>query len=101
MFSLRCKRLSGDMIEVFKMIHDSDTVNLEKLFCIDEDERTRIHSFIKIRRHVNSSIGMKFFTRRIINYIYWNHLTDVVVSCRSLSTFKIKLNEFMTSKGEI
>ena len=42
MFSLRRRRLMGD--EVFKIIHGIDKVNLEKLFCIDEDRRTRKHS---------------------------------------------------------
>ena len=41
MFSLRRKRLRADMIEVFKMIQGIDKVNLGKLFCIDEDRRTR------------------------------------------------------------
>ena len=54
---------------------------------------------LKIRRQVNSNIGLNFFTRKVINY--WNQLTDQVVGCKSLSTFKIKLNEFMTAKGEI
>ena len=31
-FSLRCKRLRSDMIEMFKMIHGIDKVNLDKLF---------------------------------------------------------------------
>ena len=53
---------------------------------------------LKIRKHVNSNIGLNIFTRRVINY--WNHLTDEVVNCKSLSTFKIKLDEFMTEKGE-
>ena len=81
------------MIEMFKMIHGIDKVNLGKLFCIDEDERTRKHSLcLKIRRHVNSNIGLNFFTTIVINY--WNHLLDVVVSCKSLSSlsiFKMKL----------
>ena len=85
--------------KVFKMIHGTDKVNLWNHFCIDEDERTRKHILcLKIRRRVNSNIGLKIFTRRVINY--WNHLTDVIVSCNSLSTFKIKLEEFMTAKGE-
>ena len=54
----------------------------------------------KIRRHVNSNIGLDFFTRRVINN-YWNHLTDEVVSCKSFSTFKIKLDEFMIAREEI
>ena len=36
-FSLRRRRLKGDMTEVFKMYHGIDKVNLGKLFCIDED----------------------------------------------------------------
>ena len=54
---------------------------------------------LKIRRHINSNIGLNFFTRRVINY--WRHLLNVVVSCKSLSTFKIKLDKFMIARGEI
>ena len=43
-FSLRRRRLRFYWIEVLKMIHGSDKVNLEKLFCADEDGRTRKHS---------------------------------------------------------
>ena len=56
-------------------------------------------SCLKIKRHVNSNIGLKFFTRRVIDC--WNHLTNEVVSCKYLSTFKVKLDEFMTAKREI
>ena len=69
------------MIEVFMMIHGIDKVNLGKLFCLDEDGRTRKHNLcLKIKSHVNSNIGLNFFARRVINYNYWNHLPDVVVS---------------------
>ena len=44
MFSLRRRRLRGDVIEVFKVIPGIDKVNLEKLFCIDQDGRTRKQS---------------------------------------------------------
>ena len=37
MFSVRRKRLKDDMIEVFKVIHVVDKVNIERLFCIDGD----------------------------------------------------------------
>ena len=68
MFSLRRRRLRSDMVEMSKMIHSTVKVNLGKLFCIDEDERTRKHSLcLKLRRHLNSNIGLKFFTRRVIN----------------------------------
>ena len=68
MLSVRRRRLRGDMIEMFKMIHGTDKINLGKHFCIDEDERTRKHSlYLKISRLANSNIGLKFSTRRIIN----------------------------------
>ena len=82
MFSQRHRRLRSDLIEVFKMIHGTDKVNMGKLFYIDEDERTSKYNLcLKIIRRVNSNIGLKFFTRRIINY--WNHLPEVVVNCKS------------------
>ena len=85
----------GGIIEAFKLIHGIDKANIGKLFCIDEEGRTRNHSLcLKIRRN-----GLNFFTRRVVNY--WNHLTDEVVSCKSLTTFKIKLNGFMSAKEEI
>ena len=63
MFSLR-RRTLRDMIEMFKMIHGIDMVNLGKLFCIDEDGRTRKHSLCsKLRRHGNSNIGLNLFTK--------------------------------------
>ena len=40
MFSLRRRRLRGDMIEMFKMIHGMDKGNIRKVFCIVEDGRT-------------------------------------------------------------
>ena len=58
MFVLRCRKLGGDMIEVFKMIHSVDKINLRKIFYIDEDGRTRKNRLgLKIRRHENSNIG--------------------------------------------
>ena len=70
MFSLRRRRLKGDMIKVFKIIRGIDKVNLGKLFCIDDDEGTRNHSLL--------------------------YLTDLLFSWKSSSIFKIKLNEFIT-----
>ena len=71
----------GDMIDVFKMIHNIK-VNLGKLCCIDEDGRRRKPSLcLKFKWHVNLNIGLNFFIRRIINY--WNQLTDEAVSCKN------------------
>ena len=63
MFSLRHRRFR-DMIEVFKMIHGIDKVNLGKLFCINKNKRTRKYCLcLKIKRHVNSYIEFNFIRR--------------------------------------
>ena len=70
MFSLRHIRLRGDMIEVFKIILGIHNVKLEKLFCIEEEGRTRKHSlYLKIRKHVNSNIGLNFFSLEELSII--------------------------------
>ena len=38
MFSLRPRRLKNDKIEMFKIIHGIDKVNLGKPFYMDEDD---------------------------------------------------------------
>ena len=92
----------GDMTEMFKMIHGIDEVNLEKLFCIDENGRKRKQFMFKnYKTYLNSYwIQLYFFTRRVINY--WNYLTNEVgpVGCLSLVKFKIILDEIMTTKEE-
>ena len=53
------------MIEALKMINGTDKVNPRKLFCIDQNRRTRKHSLsLKIRKHINTNIRLNFFTRR-------------------------------------
>ena len=83
----------GDMVEVFKMIQGIYKVNLGNIFGVDEDRKTRGYGFcLIVKRHVNLNTGLNFFSRRVINY--WNKLLDVVVGCKSLDTFKMKLDEF-------
>ena len=36
------------------------------------------------------------FLQEVMNY--WNKLPNVVVSCKSLNTFKMKLDEFMAAR---
>ena len=85
MFSLRRRRLKGDMVEVFKMIHGINKVNLGKLFCIDENlyffygRRKFIYKknfYFKILKYVNQN-KLNFFTG-VINY--WNYLPNIIIA---------------------
>ena len=67
MFSLRRRRLRGDMIEVFKMIQGIDKVNLGKLFSIDEKGRTRKQFMFKNwKTCLNSNIGLKISLEELL-----------------------------------
>ena len=57
----------------------------------------RIEVEVRMRKFKNGKAAEEVIGRVINN---WNHLIDVVVGCKSLSTFKIKLDEFMTAKGK-
>ena len=87
------------MTEVCKMIQGTDKVNLGKLFCKMSMEEQENSLCLKIRRYVNSNIGLNFFTRRVVNS--WNRIPDIVVGYKSLCTFKMKLDEFITAKSVI
>ena len=50
------------MIEMFKMIHDIDKVNIGKLCMMSMEEQENIVC-LKIKRHVNSNTGLNFFIR--------------------------------------
>ena len=50
MFSLRRKRLRGDMIDVFKMIHSIDKVNIWSFFVYVKMEEQENSFCLKIRR---------------------------------------------------
>ena len=64
MFSLRRRRLRGDMTEVFKMIHGIDEVNLGKFFLVHMRMEERENSFcLRIKRHVNPNTGLTFLSR--------------------------------------
>ena len=61
------RRLRGDMIQMLKIIHGISKVDQGKLFCIDEDGWTRNHSlYLKIRKHVNSNIGLNFSLEELL-----------------------------------
>ena len=100
LFSLKKRRLRGDMIEVYKMINGIDKVHLDKLFEFSNDDRLRRNEYhLKIKSHVNKNSALHFFTRRVIEY--WNKLSNRVVKSSSLNVFKNNLDKFMAEDESI
>ena len=84
------KRLRGNNIEVFSL--DLPWGKYRETFLYIWGWNRKKSLFLKIRKHVNSNIGLKLFTS------YWNQCTDEVVNCKSMNIFKVGLDEFMITK---
>ena len=89
--SLEFRRLRGDMIETFKILHgfyDDDTTN--SFFSLSSSV-TRGHSLKLTKYSVNTNKFRHFFTNRIINN--WNSLPQSVVASKSINCFKNGLDK--------
>ena len=89
--SLEYRRLRGDMIEVYKMVHGLyDPLSTKSLFTFKTETRTRGHSLQLEKTHANTTRYLKFFTNRIINF--WNNLPEHIVKAGTVNTFKNALD---------
>ena len=89
--SLEFRRLRGDLIEVYKIIHNIyDPLTTHSLLTIDSSSCTRSNGFKLTKPSFNTKPYKHFFTNRIVND--WNSLPNQVVSADSLNSFKNKID---------
>ena len=89
--SLAYRRLRGDLIEMYKIVHEIyDPLSTKPLFKIDTTNKLRLHCYKLIKTRVNTTMFQNFFTNRIITP--WNSLPEEVVTASSLNLFKNKLD---------
>ena len=78
LFSLKRRRLRGDLIEVYKIISGIDKVDSQYLFPNAGESKTRGHRFkVRGERYKRLQRG-NFFTQRVVSV--WNELPEVVES---------------------
>ena len=88
--TLRFRRLRGDMIETYKIIHQLyDPLVSPQLSLSARTSRGHQFKLFQERSH-RLEIRRNFFTFRIVRD--WNSLPDSVVSSESLNTFKARLD---------
>ena len=68
--SLVYRRLRGDLIQVYKCMHNH--YDTESLFLIDEGSRTCGHNLKLVREHCGKDVRKKFFSLRVNSL--WNKL---------------------------
>jgi len=97
--SLEYRRLRGDMIEVFKILHHMYDPKTTQTLLHKTDSLltvTRGHDLRLTKRSVKSSRYQHFFTNRVINT--WNSLPQEAVSVGSVNAFKGRLDKFLANK---
>ena len=94
--TLRFRRVRGDMINVYKYLHQDYEVDTTKLLPLNQDPRTRGH-YLKIQaNHCQSKIRLHFFSQRVINK--WNSLQEDTISAPSINSFKNRLDKEWNKK---
>ena len=94
--TLRYRRLRGDMIEVYKIMHGMyDPVVCPELFR-NFDNRTRGNQLKLLHTRSNLDIRKYSFSCRVVSM--WNLLPDYVILSGSLDLFKVNLDKFWIDK---
>ena len=88
---LEYRRLRGDYIEVYKILHQIyDPLTTETLLTFDSNNITRTNTLKLKKNRVNYLPYQKFFTNRVITN--WNRLSRDIVRAETLNSFKNKLD---------
>ena len=85
--TLAYRRLRGDMIQVFKLMHGFVDVKKEKIFVMADPERGTRGNSLKLQKcHARLRIRENAFSNRVVNS--WNKLPDEVVLAKTVNMFK-------------
>lgn len=99
LFSLKKRRLRGQLIECFKILKGFNRLDRDELFTLDTDDRTRSNGMkLKVKK-ANLDVTQNFFTYSVIPE--WNKLPRRVVECRTINTFKRKLDAHLKEAGVV
>jgi hypothetical protein len=89
--TLRYRRLRGDMIQVYHILHNKYEPDIAPVLARNLDSRTRGNSLKLLVERCNVDIRKFSFCNRVVNY--WNALPEIVVSSASLHSFKINIDK--------
>ncbi|KAJ3666534.1 hypothetical protein Zmor_001973 [Zophobas morio] len=87
--SLTARRIRGDLIETYKILHGHYTCHLS-LFVLSTNLHLRGHNLKLVRERFYKLCRQHFLTNRIPNL--WNTLPDDVIAASSLNAFKNRLD---------
>ena len=92
--SLEFRRLRGDLIEVYKIVHDLyDPVTTSTLLTITNLNKTRGHDYKLTKNRTYTRQFQCFFTNRVTTA--WNDLPSETVNAASLNIFKNQIDQLL------
>ena len=86
--TLKCKR-KRCIIQVFKIVHEIDGIDMNKFFTFTDNSQLRGHNLNLNKTRVNKSISLNSFPMR--NIKIWNNLPSEVVNSKTGLEFKTKI----------
>jgi hypothetical protein len=94
--TLKYRRLRGDMIEAYKILHNNYAVEVAPVLHRNLDTRTRGNLYKLLVERCRLDIRKFSFTNRVVNA--WNALPNTVVDSKTLTSFKCNLDKFYMHK---
>ena len=95
LFDFTYRRIRGDLILVYKILHTPDHP-LQQLLSPRVPSTTRTHGYSLTVPHSRLNCRRYFFAVRVC--FTWNDLPAHVINSPSLAVFKMKLDAYMSSK---
>ena len=90
--TLKYRRITGDMIEVYKILTNKYDSRVNLYLEKQQDNITRGHSLKLVNNRYHYDLRKFSFAPRIVNV--WNSLPEIVISAATTDTFKRRLDKF-------